>query len=133
MNVVVDTNVIISGIFWKGHPRNIIELWKIGEIQLIISPSILDEYKKVSKILSENYPHVDIDNIINLITINSVLVNAPDLEKRVCEDADDDKFLSCAIAGNANFIISGDKHLLKIKEYNSIKIIRPADFVKNLK
>ena len=57
------------------------------------------------------------------------MISASRLPHQVCEDSNDDKFLACAVTGDANFIISGDKHLLKIREYHGIEVIKPRNFV----
>ena len=63
----------------------------------------------------------------------SHLVIAPKLNIKVCRDEKDNKFLECAIASKSDYIISYDKHLLKLKEFKNIKIITPEEFLKTLK
>ena len=64
-----------------------------------------------------------------MIVANSELVEVPALRERVCDDPDDDKFLACALAGEAEAIVSGDKHLLALSGYQRIPVTRPAEFL----
>ena len=130
MKIVLDTNVFISGIFFTGPPHRILEAWRDGKIQLVISPEILAEYSRVGKILAEEYPLIDVHPMIDLVTVEAALYNAQGLLEPVCSDPDDDKFLACAIAGGSKIIVSGDKHLLKVSGFQGIEILKPQEFTK---
>jgi len=65
---------------------------------------------------------------LDVLISAALLVQAPSLTEAVCEDPDDDKFIACALAGDAKVITSGDKHLLSVSGYASIKILRPRRF-----
>ena len=129
MKVVIDTNVFVSGIFFTGPPYMVLEAWKDGHIQLVTSPVILAEYREVALRLSEQYPVIDILPFIDLVMVHAEIIQAESLPSPVCEDPDDDMFLACALAGDCQIIISGDKHLLKLNGYQDIAIIRPKAFV----
>jgi len=129
MKVVVDTNVFVSGIFFSGPPYIILQAWRNGRVQLVISPLILSEYREVAIRLADRYPHVDILPIIDLVMVNADIIQAEAFAMPVCEDPDDDMFLACAISSGVQTIISGDKHLLKLDGYQGIAIIRPKSFV----
>lgn len=129
MRVVLDTNVLISGIFFLGPPFEILKAWRDGDLQFVLSPQILDEYCRVAKLLRGRFPNIEIDPVLTLIATNSDMIEAPDLPSRVCDDADDDKFLACALASNSKFIISGDKHLLRQSGYRGISVLSPSAFV----
>ena len=129
MKVVLDTNIIISGIFFSGPPYQILKAWRNKEIQIVISLEILDEYYRVGEELAAQFPEVDLNPILELFTANAELIEAVQLDEAVCDDPDDDKFFACAIAGGANLIISGDKHLLKMSGYQKIEVVRPRQFV----
>lgn len=68
MKVVLDTNVFISGIFFGGPPYQILRAWRDGRIQLVLSEEILEEYLRVSEVLSERFPQVQLDPILKLLT-----------------------------------------------------------------
>jgi uncharacterized protein len=126
MKVVLDTNVIISGIFWSGPPYEIIKLWENKKISVICSDSILTEILTVLK--EFKMPETQAKWWHKFIENNSIMIE-PAIKVNICEDKDDNKFLETAIDGKAKYIITGDKHLLKIKEYEKIKIIPPKEFL----
>jgi len=129
LRVVVDTNVFISGVFFTGPPYQILQAWREGRVQIVLSPEILEEYQRVGVSLTEVYPGVDLDPVLDLLTVQAHLISAPDLPEPACQDPDDDKFLACASASNTKILISGDKHLLKMKGYRGIEVVRPREFV----
>ena len=129
MKVILDTNVLISGIFFSGPPYDILKYWADGKFQLILSTEILQEYQRVGETLKKQYTEVDLQPILELLTIKAHLVDTPSLPEAVCVDSDDDKFFACAIASNTQLIISGDKHLLNESGYCGIKVLKPRLFV----
>lgn len=129
MKTVLDTNVFISGVFFKGPPHLIIKAWRDSRIRLLIFDEILDEYQRVGEILSDDHPEVDLGPFLELLVIHAEFVIPEDLPSQVCEDPDDDKFFACALAGGIEIIISGDKHLLRASGYGGIKVLRPRKFV----
>ena len=129
MKVVLDTNVFISGIFFSGPPHQILKAWRDGKINLVLSEKIFEEYVRVAEVLSERFPQTQLTPILELLMVEAEFTSAFDLPKPVCADPDDDKFIECAIAGKAEAIISGDKHLLKASGYHGIEVITPRKFV----
>ena len=129
MKVVLDTNVFISGVFFSGPPYQILEAWRDGKIQLVLSESILEEYLRVAEVLSKRFPQIQLGPVLDLLMVEAEFTSAFELPKPVCEDPDDDKFIECAIAGKAEAIISGDKHLLKASGYHDIEVMTPRRFV----
>lgn len=129
MRVVLDTNILISGIFFSGPPNEILKAWQDGDIQFVLSSEIIDEYIRVSKTLADRYSGIEISPILTLIVTHSDTIQATSLPHQVCEDPDDDKFLACALASESKIIISGDKHLLKLSGYRGITILTPRAFV----
>ena len=120
MKVVLDTNVVISGIFFSGPPSRILKAWKDSKIQITLSEEILEEYQRVAEELSSGFPGIDIEKIIELFTIYGEMFDTKNISVSVSEDPDDNKFIECAIASNSKIIISGDKHLLRITGYQGI-------------
>jgi len=129
MKIVLDTNVFISGIFFRGPPSQILQAWKNKKLRIILSQDILDEYHRVAESISSKYPTIDIFQIIELVMVHGQFVDSADLDITVCEDPDDNKFIECAIASNTKIIVSGDKHLLKITGYQGITVLKPREFV----
>ena len=130
MNVILDTNVLVSGIFFKGPPFQILLAWKNKKFKLITTHAILEEYKRVINELSEQFPTVKVSGIIENIAINSVFSLSIILSEPICSDIDDDKFFSAAIASKTKIIISGDKHLLDKSGYAGIMVVKPIDFLR---
>ena len=129
MKTVLDTNVFISGVFFRGPPHQILKAWREGRIRLLISDEIFEEYQRVGELLSNDFPKVDLGPFLELLAINAEFVMPRKMQNPVCEDPDDDKFLACALAGKSKIIISGDKHLQRVSGYMGIKVLRPRIFV----
>ena len=128
MRIVLDTNVFISGIFFTGPPYQILKAWRDGRVQLLVSPSILEEYQRIGAELALQFRDVDLKAFLDLLTVQAEIVLAPTLPPVIRDDPSDDKFLEAAVAGNASYIISRDKHLLTLSEFQGIQILKPRDF-----
>lgn len=129
MKIILDTNVVISGIFFTGPPFEILSAWQQGKAKIVMSPDILDEYYRVSDELQERFPEIDAEPLLTLIASNCEMIENTSLPFPVCEDPDDDKFIACAVSGNAQCIVSGDKHLLTVGTYENISIVNPSTFL----
>ena len=131
IRIVLDTNVLMSGIFWSGPPSQILLAWHKNLMEIVTSKDIIHEYTRVGEILSQKYKGVDVNSIINLMTIHSTVISPINLPQPVSSDPDDDKFIACALSADCKIIISGDKHLLDISGYEGIQVLKPATFVRN--
>ena len=132
MRVVVDTNVFISGVFFGGPPRGVLAAWRDKRIELVVSHEIIDEYVRVTERLSARFPRVDAGPALRLLAAFATLVSATPLPEPVCADRDDDKFLACAVAARAGYVVSGDRALLATSPYRNVTVIRPRDFMDNV-
>ena len=131
IKVVADTNVFVSS-FFGGNPRKIVDLWKSGQLTLCLSRPIIDEYIEVLQRLGLKNER-ELSELLSLFAHGfHVLFSAkiPELHL-VEEDPDDDKFIECAVALKADFIISGDKALIAIQDYMGIRIFSPKEFLDN--
>ena len=128
MRIVLDTNVFVSGVFFRGPPYEILKAWQDDRFQLVISEEILQEYREVGEALAKRFSGVDLSPILELLIVKAELTESQSLLEAVCDDPEDDKFLACALAGNSKLIISGDKHLLKVSGYRGVKVIKPRKF-----
>ncbi len=131
--VAADTNVIVSALLWEGNESKIIGLVEEGKIKLLTSITLLNELKKVLmyKRFGLDEKTVD-DNVKYILTISEII--SPKRSLRVIrEDPADDKVLECALEGKARYIVSGDKHLLRLKEFRGIKVIRAKELLNILK
>lgn len=129
MRIVLDTNVLMSGIFFGGVPGRIVEAWRLGRIILMVSPPILDEYRETGDELEETKGDMGLSSILLALTASAEVVEAPELSERVARDADDDKFLACASAASVGIIVSGDLDLQTLRSWNGIRILSPRQFV----
>jgi len=129
---VVDTNVLVSGIYWKGAPFDVLTAWESGRFRLVVSPPILDEYQRVLEDMAQKRRTQAHRAILELIELHAEMVAPVSFARSVCSDPDDDKFLEAAIAANAEFVVSGDKALLAVKRYQGVEVLRPAPFLSRL-
>jgi putative PIN family toxin of toxin-antitoxin system len=132
VKVVIDTNVFVSGIFFSGPPCQILKAWEDGKFQIAISEDIIVEYRRILESLAAKIKEVDVESILEIVFVEAELVPSISFNEPVCEDPDDDKFLACGSVKKSDYIISGDKHLLKIGNYENTAIVTPRYFLDNL-
>ena len=131
VKVVLDTNVFISALFWKGAPYQIFRKILRGAILNFTSPQILEELKE--RLLDKfKLPPEKVKEFLEIIVFSSQIVYPKKKLNIVKKDPEDNKILECALEAKASFIISGDKHLLEIKEYKGIKIVTPREFISRI-
>jgi uncharacterized protein len=131
IRVVLDTNVLISGLLFKGKLARIVGLWQKGKIVPIISKETFEELRTVLEYPKFSLSHVEIKSLIeHEILPYFEVVNVSKHVKGACRDPGDDKFISCAISANADGIVTGDKDLSDMKKYRAVRIIHASDFIK---
>ena len=127
--VVFDTNVLVSATLNKGKPYRVLELAECEEVTSIMSQDIVNELDDVLGRERLPFEREQIDEFVGKVLSTSEMVT-PETNLEVIEDdPDDDKILECAVAGNADYIISGDSHLLDIGEYRDIRVLNPDQFL----
>ena len=127
MTVVVDTNVLISGIFFGGAPWRVVNAVSKGEVQAAATPEIVGEYiEVVDEMIARGQGHLRKDGLDTFLT--SLEFVMPKTNVAVCRDPDDDKFIGCAIDADALYIVSGDKDLLSMESYRGVQMISAAEF-----
>ena len=127
----MDTNVLMSEIFFGGVPGRVIDAWVDGSLELVLSPDILDEYRRVGSELRGRYPEraTALTSVLTLIAMHASIVNAMPLALPVSADAADDMFLAAAVAADVTTVISGDRHLLDVTGWRGIAVVTPRQFV----
>lgn len=131
MKIVLDTNVLVSGVFWTGPPYQILRAWRYRRLQICFNPEIFDEYRRVLIELRTEYPHIeDTETILDLLALEGECSQPVKLKQPVCRDSHDDKFIACALACDASSIVTGDKDLLCLSPYQGIEIVKPRTFIK---
>ena len=131
MKVVLDTNVIVSGIFWSGTAREVLSHWVEDKFQVFVSAAILEEYERVIDETERRRKSGLTDGWRMFIAQNAVMIS-PDGSSRFSRDPDDDKFLYCAASAGARVLVSGDKDLLVLKKVSGVKILSPSAFLRSL-
>lgn len=130
IKVVLDTNIFISGIFWEGNfCAKIIDLWREGKIVLVSSIELIKELVKTLRDFKIQMDENMIKSWKELIIKNSIMVELTEKISVIKEDSGDNKFLEAAIAGEVEYIVSQDRHLLNLKEFREIKIVKPEEFL----
>ncbi len=127
--VVLDTNVLISAIVFGGKPRHILESIIRGKVGLAVSESILEEVKAVLAGRKFRFPSQVVHVVLTEIGSMSELVDPRVRINKIKKDPDDNRVLECAVESNADYIVSGDSHLLELGSFKGISIINPADFI----
>jgi putative PIN family toxin of toxin-antitoxin system len=122
MKIVLDTNVLISGIFWEGNESKILKACKTEDLINYISPEILNEFYRVLLYPKFKLSSDEIESALETVIKLSNIVNPEIKIDIIKDDPIDNIFIECAITANANYIVSGDKHLLKLKEFKGIQI-----------
>ena len=134
MRVVADTNVVVSRyVAPRGVVVRILERWQQNAFDLLVSEAILAEYQRVLAYPRLRARHGLSDEEISVVIEDFReigLLIEPEVSLSVVEDdPDDGKFLECAVAGGAEYIVTGDPHLLNLKQYQGIQILSPAAFL----
>jgi putative PIN family toxin of toxin-antitoxin system len=137
MRVVLDTNVLVSGTFWTGDSFEILKRAELKEIELILSEELINEYNEVinrdeiiEKIEDKN---LVINEVIQKVISEALVIEPSQNFNAVKEDPKDNIILECAFEGKADFIVTNDNHLLKLNEFQGIKIVTPEKFLELLK
>ena len=132
MILTIDTNVIISALGWKGPEFKLMSLIFEGQIKMAISPQILEEFIGVARSRKLNFSDEDIDDFIDALLNTCRIVFPEENISLIAEDPTDNRIIECAVASSSTYIITGDKHLLSLKRYKNIEILKAADFMKTL-
>jgi len=128
LKVVLDTNVFISAAILGRVCEDVVQTCRFSNIEVFISKEIISEIK--NKLLekfqwNEEQVGIFLESILEFCNIEEVIEKISFIK----DDPDDDKILETAVSGKCDFIISGDKHLLRLRTYEEIKILNPSDFL----
>ena len=131
--VVLDVNVVVSAVMSRlGPPRQVLEAWKAGRIEVLTSPGIIDEV--AAKLLDpaiggrQGVTTDDVEAVTLLLRTQARLI-VPQSESPVTGDPEDDHVLSASVIGRADYLVTGDKKLLQLTRHGSVAIINPRDFL----
>lgn len=130
MKIVIDTNVLISGVFFGGFPRKILSAVIGQKIIACATAEIINEYEEiVQEMINRKQGHIN--KAISSPLIKAMEIIEPVTHVEICRDPDDNKFLECAKNSHALYIVSGDKDLLVIGQFENVQIVTAKDFREN--
>lgn len=130
MKVVLDTNIFVSGTFWRGsHCRRILDFWNDGRFTLVSSNEIVAELMRVLENFKIRASDEEIEMIKENISSKAIVVDPKEKVGIVLDDSDDNKFFEAALEGGAEWIASQDRHLLKVRVYMGINVVTPEEFL----
>lgn len=130
IRVVLDTNILISAILFGGKPRQILERAIRGEVMIFVSESILEELKGVLERPKFGFSPERVHFLITEIMGIAGFVYPTRRIRVIQEDPEDNRILECAVEAGANYIITGDSHLLKLGNYQNVEILNAVAFLK---
>lgn len=127
--VVIDTNVLISAFGWSGKPRQVFEQVLLERFELILSEKQFNEVRRVLTYPRLKFTEDEQARFLDVLARASRLVETHNELNVIKEDPSDNRLLEAAMEHDARHIVSGDHHLLKLKDYEGIKILTPAQFL----
>jgi len=129
VRIVLDTNVLISALLFGGNPREILDRVIRGEVILCLSEPILTELGNVLQRSKLGFPHTIVNQIVTELSAISELVLPEERIQEIKVDEADNYILECAVEAHADYIVSGDSHLLELKKCRSIQVVSPQQFL----
>ena len=126
---VFDTNLLFSGLLWRGNPYRCLELMKSRTVESVTCQEILNKLAEKLRV-KRNFSDTEVMSAQFQVRLFSRIVTVPHQLKGISTDPDDDIIIECAVVGNASHIVTGDKrHLLPLGSYQGIQIVTAADFL----
>ena len=129
IKVVLDTNVLVSAIAFGGKPRQVLEAAIKGKIQLVLTEEIIEETRGVLEGKKFQYPREITDLIVQELEALAEIVKPKERLTVIKKDPEDNRVLECAQELKADYIVSGDEHLLGIKVFEKTKILTAKEFL----
>jgi len=127
--IVIDTNVFISALLFRGSTSRLVSFWQKDVVSVLLSSEVLKEYAKVLTYPKFKLTKKEIRGVLEQELLPYVIpIKVKNHLDVITQDPSDNKFLELAKAGSADYILSGDKHLLELKDFQGIKIVTPAVF-----
>lgn len=134
MKAILDTNVLISSVISTGTPHKVVVAGFRGEYQIVASVATLTEFRETLLKYPDRFQmnEQDVQKEVETVRYFVEFVEPEEDINAVAEDPDDDKFLEAAVAGNVDYLVSGDQHLLDLDSFRGISIVTPRAFYDQL-
>ncbi len=130
MRVVIDTNVLISAIFWTGKPKHLLNQVRLGKLTLLTSKTLLAELKEI--LTRQDKPFrlsvAEAEQVVAAMRDLAEIVE-PRQRLSICQDEEDNRVLECAAEGHAEWIITGDLQLLGLRSFQGMPLVTVASFL----
>jgi putative PIN family toxin of toxin-antitoxin system len=139
LRVVLDTNQFVSSVLVRhGLPAQVLDAWRQRAYLLVTSPAIIAEIRATLNYprVQRKYPISDeqVERLVKLLEQDALVVPGPaDISGGIPDDPQDEEVLACAVEGMADLIVSGDRHLLDLEEYQGIPIVTAREFLDQLR
>jgi putative PIN family toxin of toxin-antitoxin system len=131
IRAVIDTNIFVSGFLGKGPPHKVLEAWSAAKFKLVVSDEIVMEYESVLNRLLKHSPFL-VNRTIESVSLHAEYVQPVPLNQKLCREPNEEIFISTAVAGRANCIITGDKDLLVLNPVMNVEVLTPRAFLQML-
>lgn len=128
LRVVLDTNILISGLLYLGKPKRLIDLALTGKIEVVSSYEMIDEFKRVIAREKFKLSPIEQEEFINFVIRLSKITSVRSKFK-VVGDPDDDKVINTAYDGKVQYIVSGDRLVREVREFNGIRIVKASEML----
>lgn len=128
IRIVIDTNVWLSGLVFGGQPGRVLQLFVEDRATVVVSEELLSELRRKISVKFPLYAP-QLDSLEASLRLDAEMVGLGNYTISISRDPDDNKFIETAVAGNCQYIVSGDKDLLEIKAYQDVRIVTPAAFL----
>lgn len=137
IRVVLDTNIVVSAFFWGGLPREVLNAARNKHCEIVTSEVLIEELKDVISRPKFVQQLERIDETVETLIREGYqmlveIVQPAKIEPVISDDPDDDAVIACALGGAADYIVSGDQHLLELGQYNGIRIVTVKQFLEDI-
>jgi putative PIN family toxin of toxin-antitoxin system len=131
LKVLLDTNVLISGLLFTGETSRVVRLWQDRRIIPVISRETFEELRSILQYPKFALSRREIRDIVEMeILPYFEVIDVVERVRNVCRDPEDDKFIACAISAGVDYLVTGDRDLADMKRYKNIRILTIAEFLK---
>ncbi len=130
MRVVLDTNVVVSALLFRGVTGQLARVWQDGAFTPLVSKAMVEEYLRVLAYPKFGLSAEDVKSLVeHQLLAFAQPVKVGRVAEVIADDPSDNEFLACAVTGRARYLVSGDRHLLILKRYRKIPIVSVAEFL----